>query len=150
MIQFQCRRPKIFALAQSSAALSETADVVRRLLVTNASELYKLALSTDAQYGGVFFIAPSFADLVEQCQSLKVLKLEQIALDEDHIGVNGMSIHTIRRLPDDYSERELFRGSVIPYLEMNRLRPRVHAIPKNSPTSVPCQGAGKSTSCSSY
>jgi hypothetical protein len=33
----------------------------------------------------------------------------------------NMSLHTIR-LPSGYSEHELFRGSVIPYLETNRVR----------------------------
>jgi hypothetical protein len=46
----------------------------------------------------------------------------------DMMKVN-MSIHTIH-LRARYSEDELFRGSVIPYLETNRLRPRVLAIQK--------------------
>jgi hypothetical protein len=57
----------------------------------------------------------------------------------DMMKVN-MSIHTIR-LSHHYSEHELFQGSVIPYLETNRLRQRFHAIQKNSPNCVPCQGA---------
>jgi hypothetical protein len=44
----------------------------------------------------------------------------------------NMSIHTIH-LRYHYSERELFRASVIPYLETNRLRPRVRAIQKTRP-----------------
>jgi hypothetical protein len=32
-----------------------------------------------------------------------------------------------------YSQHELFRGSVIPYLETNRFRPRVRAIQKTRP-----------------
>jgi hypothetical protein len=41
----------------------------------------------------------------------------------------NMSIHTIH-VHDRYSEHKLFRGSVIPYLETNKLRPRVRAIQK--------------------
>jgi hypothetical protein len=41
----------------------------------------------------------------------------------------NMSIHTIR-LSDCYCEHELFRGTVIPYLETNRLRPHDLAIQK--------------------
>jgi hypothetical protein len=44
-------------------------------------------------------------------------------------------------------EHEL--GSVVPYLERNRLRPRVRAI-RDSPNCVPCQGAETSPSCCSY
>jgi hypothetical protein len=41
----------------------------------------------------------------------------------------SMSMHTIH-LHDRYSEHELFRDSVIPYLETNQFRPRVRAIQK--------------------
>jgi hypothetical protein len=44
----------------------------------------------------------------------------------------NLSIYTIH-LPDRYSEHELFRESVVPYLETNRLRPRLLAIQKTRP-----------------
>jgi hypothetical protein len=44
----------------------------------------------------------------------------------------NLSIHTMH-LPDRCSEHELFRGSVIPYLETNRFRPRLLAIQKTRP-----------------
>jgi hypothetical protein len=44
----------------------------------------------------------------------------------------NLSIHTIR-LKDVHSRNELFRGLVIPYLETNRLRPRLLAIQKTRP-----------------
>jgi hypothetical protein len=44
----------------------------------------------------------------------------------------NMSIHTIH-LHYLYSQHELFWGSIIPYLETNRLRPRVRAIQKTRP-----------------
>jgi hypothetical protein len=49
----------------------------------------------------------------------------------DMLKVN-MSIHTMH-LPDRYIEHELFRRSVIPHLETNRLRPRLLAIQKACP-----------------
>jgi hypothetical protein len=52
----------------------------------------------------------------------------------DMIKVN-MSIHTIHLhdLHDRFTEYKLFRESVIPYLESNRLRPRLLAIQKTRP-----------------
>jgi hypothetical protein len=44
----------------------------------------------------------------------------------------NLSIHTIH-LHAAYSEHELFRGSVVPYLETNRLRPRLLAIQRTRP-----------------
>jgi hypothetical protein len=44
----------------------------------------------------------------------------------------NISIHTIH-LHVHYLAHEFFRGSVVPYLETNRLRPRVRAIQKTRP-----------------
>jgi hypothetical protein len=49
----------------------------------------------------------------------------------DMVKVN-LSIHNIQ-LDDQYRRHEIFRESVIPYLETNRLRPRVRAIQKARP-----------------
>jgi hypothetical protein len=46
----------------------------------------------------------------------------------------NMSIHTIH-LDSSYSEHELYRESVIPYLKTNQLRARVHAIQITRPTT---------------
>jgi hypothetical protein len=46
------------------------------------------------------------------------------------VNTSILRIHVNSRL---YSEHELYRGSVIPYLETNRLRPRVLAIQKARP-----------------
>jgi hypothetical protein len=54
----------------------------------------------------------------------------------------NMSIHTIS-LPDFYIKHELFRGSVIPYLETNRLRPRVLAIQKTRPITYRAKVLGR-------
>jgi hypothetical protein len=50
----------------------------------------------------------------------------------DMVKIN-LSIHTIRLYPSLYTEHELFRRSVVPYLVTNRLRPRLLAIQKTRP-----------------
>jgi hypothetical protein len=59
----------------------------------------------------------------------------------DMLKVN-MSIHTIH-VAERYREHELFRGSVIPYLETNRLRPRVRAIQKARPIAYRAKVLGQ-------
>jgi hypothetical protein len=59
----------------------------------------------------------------------------------DMLKVN-LSIHSIR-LPRQYREHELFQGSVIPYLETNRLRLRVRAIQKARPISYRAKVLGR-------
>jgi hypothetical protein len=81
---------EINVLARSSAALLEIVDIVRRLLVANASEIYKLELENEVESGEVFFNAPGFASLMEHCQNLKVLTLGNMtSLNEDQIRVLG-------------------------------------------------------------
>jgi hypothetical protein len=52
------------------------------------------------------------------------------------------SIHTIH-LHSRYSEHELFQGSVAPYLETNRLRPRVRDIQKTLPIAYRAKVLGR-------
>jgi hypothetical protein len=54
------------------------------------------------------------------------------------------SMHTIH-LPDaiPVSEHEFFRQSVVPYLETNRLRPRVRAIQKTLPITYRAKVLGR-------
>jgi hypothetical protein len=59
----------------------------------------------------------------------------------DMMKVN-MSIHTIR-LNSKYSQNELFRGSVIPYLETNRFRPRLLAIQTTHPITYRSKVLGR-------
>jgi hypothetical protein len=59
----------------------------------------------------------------------------------DMLKVN-LSIHTIR-LHAQYSDHDLFRGSVNPYLETNRLRPRLLAIQKTRPLSYRAKVLGR-------
>jgi hypothetical protein len=59
----------------------------------------------------------------------------------DMLKVN-MSIHTIH-LDSRYTEPELFRGSVIPYLLTNRFRPRLLAIQKSRPLEYRAKVLGR-------
>jgi hypothetical protein len=77
----------ISALARSSAALSGNVDVLRHLLVANASEVYEIAFN--AFHSEVFFSAPRFAYLVEHSQNLKSFTLEHLEMDENHCRVLG-------------------------------------------------------------
>jgi hypothetical protein len=66
--------------------------IVRRLLLADMSKLNELefrSCSNDGIDGRWFFDAESLAYLMEQCQSLTSLKLEDISLDEDQIRVFG-------------------------------------------------------------
>jgi hypothetical protein len=69
-----------------------------------------------------------------------VLRLRIEAL-VDMMKVN-MSIHTIT-LADRYCEHELFRQSVMPYLETNRLRPRIRAIQTTRPMTYRAKILGR-------
>jgi hypothetical protein len=77
------------SISPGVTALSEIVDAVCRLLVANASEVYHLELRNVGRSKEVFFSAPVFASLAEQCQSLKTLTLENITLDEGHCRVLG-------------------------------------------------------------
>jgi hypothetical protein len=80
----------IEVLARSSAALLEIVDVVCRLLVANTTEVYDLDLWNKGQSNEVFFSAPVFASLAEQCQNLKALTLRCLdSLNADQIRVLG-------------------------------------------------------------
>jgi hypothetical protein len=86
-------------------------------------------------------------DYLKTHPTLEVLDLRSVITDDyttapaviktriqvllDMMKVN-MSIHTIH-LSDRYCEHELYRRSVIPYLQTNRLRPRLLAIQKTRP-----------------
>jgi hypothetical protein len=54
----------------------------------------------------------------------------------------NLSMHTLR-LRQCYNEHVRFRGSVIPYLETNRLRPRLLAIQKSRPNTYRAKVLGR-------
>jgi hypothetical protein len=60
----------------------------------------------------------------------------------DMLKVN-MSIHTINGVPPLFREHELFQGSVIPYLETNRIRDRVRAIQRTCPIAYRAKVLGR-------
>jgi hypothetical protein len=82
---FSADGEEINALARSPEHLLEICDVVLRLLA--ASVVHSVRF-TDSTLGS-FMNAPTLAHLMEQCQSLKCLRLEQIEMDEDHFRVLG-------------------------------------------------------------
>jgi hypothetical protein len=63
----------IEGMADSSEALSEIIDVVRRLLLAGLGEVYKAGLTDLGRHNAVFFDAPTLTHLMEQCRNLKVL-----------------------------------------------------------------------------
>jgi hypothetical protein len=77
----------IHAYALSPQYLLEICDVVVRLLA--ASVVYSVRLDNRRYYDGVLINAPVLAHLMEQCQSLKVLSLEDREMDENHCRVLG-------------------------------------------------------------
>jgi hypothetical protein len=60
----------------------------------------------------------------------------------DMMKVN-MSIHTLHLFERSYTEHELYRESVIPYLETNRLQPHVRAIQKTRPSTYRIKVLGR-------
>jgi hypothetical protein len=87
---FNVNGTEIFAVAPFSVALSEIVDIVRRLLAANARDVYQLTLRSVGREDTDIFNAPTLADLMEQSESLKVLKLQNLeSLDEDHLRVLG-------------------------------------------------------------
>jgi hypothetical protein len=76
----------IVASALFSEDLLEICDVVLRLLAVSVVQSVRL---TDPSTPGLFINAPTLANLMEQCQSLKSLSLQNLEMDEDHCRVFG-------------------------------------------------------------
>jgi hypothetical protein len=77
----------IVALARSREHLLEISDVVLRLLA--ASAVYSVSIDKWNHRDGILINARALAYLMEHCQSLKILSLESIHLDENHCRVLG-------------------------------------------------------------
>jgi hypothetical protein len=78
----------IFVATSSSAACLDIYAVFVRLLAVNARQVHGVTLKDFGphRHHAVFSNAPPcFAYLMEQCQSLKVLSLMSLEMDEDHI-----------------------------------------------------------------
>jgi hypothetical protein len=76
-------------LASSLEHLRESCDVVLRLLAASVVHSVRLDKFISADDGDVSINAPTLAHLMEQCQSLKSLSLNGLALDEHHCRVFG-------------------------------------------------------------
>jgi hypothetical protein len=85
-LRFNADGEEIYILARSPEHLLEICDVVLRLL---AASVVHSVLLRKVGTSGALINAPALAYLMEQCQSLEVLKLDQVALDEDHCRVLG-------------------------------------------------------------
>jgi hypothetical protein len=77
---------EIVAAARSLEHLMEICDVVFRLLAV--SVVHSVRLYTNVN-DDTFINAPTLAYLMEQCQSLKVLSLKRLKMDENHCRVLG-------------------------------------------------------------
>jgi hypothetical protein len=85
---FSADRKGIVALARSPEHLLEICNVVLRLLA--ASDVHSVKIQQPwSSLDRALIIAPNLAYLMEQCQSLKVLSLEELALDKNHCRVLG-------------------------------------------------------------
>jgi hypothetical protein len=88
---FNVNGQSMCALTRSPEAYSEIVNVVRRLLLADVSEVYQLKLGPCVRTfrDATFFNAANLAYRMEQCQNLKALTLDQMALDEDTVRVLG-------------------------------------------------------------
>jgi hypothetical protein len=77
----------IVAMAQSSEALSEICDIVLRLLA--ASVVHTVVLCKKRPHDIAWISAPILGNLMEQCQSLKILSLKDLEMDENHCRALG-------------------------------------------------------------
>jgi hypothetical protein len=85
---FSADGTEIFALARSPERLLEICDVVLRLLAR--SVLHSVILHSWATLSsGILINAPTLANLMEQCPSLKLLSLKDLEMDANHCRVLG-------------------------------------------------------------
>jgi hypothetical protein len=93
---------EIVAFALSHEHLVEICDVVLRLLAASVVHSVHLNRSYYRNAGAALINAPTLAYLMEQCQSLKSLVLENLEMDEHHCRVlgaysgSGLKIELIR------------------------------------------------------
>jgi hypothetical protein len=85
--RFRADDKALFVLALSLEHLSEICDVVLRLLA--ASVVHSVRLERWDYFPGLLINAPTLAYLMEHCQSLKVLSLDSLQMDENHIRALG-------------------------------------------------------------
>mgnify|MGYP000694934881 CR=1 FL=1 len=88
--RFKADGQTMIALAFSTEHLLEICAVVLRLLAASVVHSVSVLLldNFDSRHG-LFINAPTLAHLMEHCQSLNVLKLENLEMDENQIRVLG-------------------------------------------------------------
>jgi hypothetical protein len=84
---FKADGKDIRAMARSPEHLLEICDAVLRLLA--ASAIHSVYLYNRSSPDGAWINAPTLAHLMEQCQSLKTLTLQNLEMDENHCRVLG-------------------------------------------------------------
>jgi hypothetical protein len=77
----------MIAFARSSEHLLEICDIVLRLLA--ASAVHSVILQKHGYCNGAMINTPGLVFLMKQCQSLKVLSLNRLEMDENHCRVLG-------------------------------------------------------------
>jgi hypothetical protein len=85
---FKADGKELFVLAHSPEHLSEICDILHRILA--ASALHSVLLVSWDYRHGLLINAPTLAHLMEQCQSLKVLTLDNLQMDDIHCRVLGV------------------------------------------------------------
>jgi hypothetical protein len=84
---FKADGKEIYVLAHSPEHLLEICDILLRILA--ASAVHSVLLDSWDYRNGLLFNAPTLAHLMEKCQSLKVLILDNLQMDENHCRVLG-------------------------------------------------------------
>jgi hypothetical protein len=84
---FSADRKEIVALARSPEHLLEICDVVLRLLAVSVA--HSVILRKRGSLGGALINAASLAYMMEHCQSLKVLRMQDLIIDENQCRVLG-------------------------------------------------------------
>jgi hypothetical protein len=83
---FRADGKEIFVLAHSRRYLLEICDVVLRLLARSA--VHSVILNS-CRLRGALINAPTLANLMEHCPSLKLLSLKDLKMDENHYHMLG-------------------------------------------------------------
>jgi hypothetical protein len=84
---FSADGKELVALAREPRHLFEIRDIILRLLAV--SVVHSVTLGKGKHLDGGLISAPPLAYLMEQCQSLKVLTLANLKMDEDHCRALG-------------------------------------------------------------
>jgi hypothetical protein len=89
---FNADGKEIVARARSHEHLLEICDVIVRVLA--ASVVYSVDLKNFRPHDGAWISAPTLGYLMEQCQSLNMLTLVNLKMDQNHCRVVGVYSRT--------------------------------------------------------